>query len=62
MTLFMKSPEEGARTSVYCASSPEVAEDTGRYYSDRAAKEPNAAATPELARELWGRSEEWSAA
>jgi NAD(P)-dependent dehydrogenase (short-subunit alcohol dehydrogenase family) len=61
MTRFMKSPEEGARTSVYCASSPEVADDTGRYYSDGAAKEPNAAATPELAAELWRRSEEWVA-
>ena len=62
MTRFMKSPEEGARTSVYCASSPEVADDTGRYYSDCAVKEPNPAATPELAAELWRRSEEWTAA
>ena len=62
MTRFMKSPEGGARTSVYCASSPEVADDTGRYYTDCAVKEPNAAATPELAAELWRRSEEWVAA
>jgi retinol dehydrogenase 12 len=62
MTRFMKSPEDGARTSVYCASSPEVAQDTGRYYSDCAEKEPNVAATPELAAELWRRSEEWTAA
>ena len=62
MTRFMKSPEEGARTSVYCACSPEVADDTGRYYSDCAVKEPNPAATPELAAELWRRSEEWTAA
>jgi retinol dehydrogenase-12 len=62
MTRFMKSPEEGARTSVYCASSPEIADDTGRYYTDCAEKEPNAAATPELAAELWRRSEEWVAA
>jgi NAD(P)-dependent dehydrogenase (short-subunit alcohol dehydrogenase family) len=62
MTSFMKSPEKGARTSVYCASSPEVADDTGRYYTDCAVKEPNAAATPELAAELWRRSEDWVAA
>ena len=62
MTRFMKSPEDGARTSVYCAISPDVAEETGRYYSDCARKEPNAAATPELAAELWRRSEEWVAA
>jgi NAD(P)-dependent dehydrogenase (short-subunit alcohol dehydrogenase family) len=61
MTRFMKSPEDGARTSVYCASSPDVADDTGRYYTDCAAKDPNAAATPELAAELWRRSEEWVA-
>ena len=59
MTRFMKSPEDGARTSVYCASSPDVADDTGRYYTDCAVKEPNSAATPELAAELWRRSEEW---
>jgi len=62
MTRFMKSPEEGARTSVYCASSPEVADDTGCYYTDCAVMEPSAAATPELAAELWSRSEEWVAA
>ena len=62
MTRFMKSPEDGARTSVYCASSPEVADDTGLYYTDCAVKEPNPAATPELAAELWRRSEEWTAA
>ena len=62
ITRFMKSPEDGARTSVFCASSPEVANDTGRYYTDCATKEPNAAATPELAAELCRRSEEWIAA
>ncbi|HET6915087.1 MAG TPA: SDR family NAD(P)-dependent oxidoreductase [Acidimicrobiales bacterium] len=62
MTRFMKSPEQGACTSVYCATSPEIADDTGRYYTDCAAKEPNAAVTPELAAELWSRSEEWVAA
>jgi NAD(P)-dependent dehydrogenase (short-subunit alcohol dehydrogenase family) len=61
MTRFMKSPEDGARTSVNCASSPDVADDTGRYYTDCTVKEPNAAATPELATELWRRSEEWVA-
>ena len=62
MTRFMKSPDEGARTSVYFATSPEVANDTGCYYTDCAVKQPNAAATPDLAAELWARSEEWVAA
>ena len=58
----MKSPEQGARTSVCCASSPEVADDSGRYYTDCAVKQPNTAATSELAAELWSRSEQWLAA
>ena len=61
MRFVMKSPEDGARTSVYCATSPDVADDTGRYYTDCAVKEPSAATTPELAAELWNRSEEWTA-
>jgi NAD(P)-dependent dehydrogenase (short-subunit alcohol dehydrogenase family) len=62
MTRFMKSPENGARTSVYCATSPEVADHTGHYCTDCAVKEPNAAATGDLAAELWRRSEDWVAA
>lgn len=62
MTRFMKSPEEGARTSVYCATSSKVANDTGLYYTNCAVKEPNPVATPVLAAELWSRSEEWVAA
>ncbi len=62
MTRFMKSPEQGARTSIYCATSPEVADESGCYYTDCAVKEPGAVATPELAAELWRRSEEWVAA
>jgi len=33
-SLFMRSPEEGAKTSVYLASSPEVEGVTGKYYED----------------------------
>ncbi len=29
---FLKSPEEGARTSIYLATSPEVADVTGKYF------------------------------
>jgi len=59
--LFMRSTEEGAATSVYCATAPELATETGRYYDDCAAKEPSKYATRELAAELWRRSEEWVA-
>ncbi|MBV8985733.1 MAG: SDR family oxidoreductase [Acidimicrobiia bacterium] len=61
MKLFMKSNEEGARTSVYCATSPDVANDSGKYYDNREEKEPNKVATPELGAELWAKSEEWTA-
>jgi retinol dehydrogenase 12 len=56
----MPSPEQGARTSVYCATSPDVAGDTGRYYDDCRPREPAAAATAGLAAELWRRSAEWT--
>jgi dehydrogenase/reductase SDR family protein 13 len=56
----MDSPEHGARTSVYCATSAEVAGESGRYYDDCRAKEPGAAATEELAGELWRRSTDWT--
>ena len=58
----MDSPERGARTSVYCATSPDVAGESGRYYDDCRPKEPGAAATAGLAAELWRRSSEWTAA
>jgi NAD(P)-dependent dehydrogenase (short-subunit alcohol dehydrogenase family) len=60
MTRRMDSPERGARTSLYCATSPEVAGDTGRYYDDCRPKEPGAAATATLAADLWRRSSEWT--
>ncbi|MAE93072.1 MAG: SDR family oxidoreductase [Deltaproteobacteria bacterium] len=57
---FMMSEEDGARTTLYCATSPEVEKQTGLYYDSCAVKEPSALARdPALARELWERSEEW---
>ena len=60
MTRRMQSPEQGARTSLYCATSPDVAGETGGYYDDCRRKEPAAAATAGLAAELWRRSVEWT--
>jgi len=60
MTRRMQSPEHGARTSLYCATSPDVAGETGGYYDDCRRKEPAAAATAGLAAELWRRSVEWT--
>jgi NAD(P)-dependent dehydrogenase (short-subunit alcohol dehydrogenase family) len=55
----MQSPAEGARTSLYCATSPELANESGHYYDDCRRKEPSAVATPQLAAELWDRSATW---
>ncbi len=59
LKLRMRSPAEGAQTSIYCATSPEVAGNTGLYYDDCRRKEPSRHATPERAGELWERSEAW---
>jgi len=55
--------EQGARTSVYLATSPEVADATGRYYVDcRAATPSRAARDAALAARLWQESERLLAA
>jgi retinol dehydrogenase 12 len=61
MKLRMASPEQGARTSLYCATSPDLAGESGHYYDDCSRKPPGAAATPALAGELWERSSGWIA-
>src|SRR5450755_2409176 len=54
----MASPERGADTIVYLASSPDVAGQTGGYYVKRQRREPSAAARDDTAaRELWELSE-----
>ncbi len=51
---FFKSPEQGARTSLYLATAPEVAEISGRYFVDAKEKQPGAAARDDaLAERLW---------
>ena len=59
MTMFMKSTEEGAKTSLHCATSPEAAAESGLYYDESKPKPASSVATPELAAELWERSEAW---
>jgi retinol dehydrogenase 12 len=55
---FMLSPERGADTMVYLASSPDVAAKTGGYYVKRQLREPSAAARDDgLAGRLWEISE-----
>ncbi|HTX28507.1 MAG TPA: SDR family oxidoreductase [Streptosporangiaceae bacterium] len=52
---------EGARTSLYCAVSPDVALESGKFYEKCAERAPSPVATPELGRELWERSVAWTA-
>lgn len=62
MTRRMLSVEEGAQTTLYCATAPELAEESGFYYDAQQRKLPSAQAQDaELAAELWRRSEEWVA-
>ena len=56
--MFALTPDEGADTLVYLASSPEVANVTGAYFVKRKAVEPSAAARDDAAaKRLWEASE-----
>ncbi len=59
--LFMISNEEGAKTSVYCATAEALASETGKYYDECREKTPSRLARDaELARQLWENSEAWT--
>ena len=51
--------DEGAATSVYCATSLDVAADSGLYYDKCAPRAASSVATPVLGAELWERSSAW---
>lgn len=54
MRPFMRSPQKGAETAVYLASSPEVEGVTGRYFANRKAKESHTASyDTKLTARLW---------
>ena len=58
LKLFLISNEEGAKTQLYCATAPELAGISGRYYDKSREVPPNRLAEdPALARELWTRTE-----
>lgn len=57
MKLFMKSNEEGAATTIHCATSEQAGKETGLYYDDCKVKWPSRVAQdPALAVELRERS------
>ena len=61
--IFMVSPEEGARTTLHCATEPEASLASGAYYDSCKPVRPSRAADdPVLARELWRRGVEWTGA
>jgi len=54
---FFRSPERGARTSIWACTAPELEGVSGRYFSDCREKEPSAAARDDAAaRRLWDAS------
>jgi retinol dehydrogenase 12 len=59
----MLTTEEGAITSLYCATSKKVAQQTGLYYDKCQVKQPSRVGQDmQLAAELWKRSEAWISA
>src|SRR5580693_5840449 len=61
ITRRMLSVDEGAATSLYCATSPSVAADSGLFYDKCAVRAASEVATPSLGGELWRRSAAWTA-
>ena len=58
---FMKSTDDGARTTLLLATAPELAAVSGRYYDDcREKTASRAARDASLAADLWRRSEAWT--
>lgn len=60
VTRRMLTVEQGARTSLYCATAPEAALRSGAYYEDCAERQPSKVATPELGEQLWQHSATWT--
>lgn len=58
----MLTPEQGAFSTLHCATAPELADKTGLYYDEKGReKHPSRLAQdPELARTLWTKSAEWT--
>jgi retinol dehydrogenase-12 len=63
MKLGMISAEEGARTTLHCATAAELTGETGLYYDKCQPRTPSALGRDKvLATELWRRSEAWTGA
>jgi NAD(P)-dependent dehydrogenase (short-subunit alcohol dehydrogenase family) len=60
LTRRMLSVQDGANTSLYCATDLEVTGQSGLFYDKCALRQASDVATPELGRILWERSEAWT--
>ncbi|HMD92908.1 MAG TPA: SDR family oxidoreductase [Trebonia sp.] len=60
MTKRMLTVEQGALTSLHCATSPAVSGESGLFYDKCQVREPSPVATPELGELLWKHSAEWA--
>jgi retinol dehydrogenase 12 len=57
----MITTEEGAETSLFCATATQLGAETGMYYDKSAVRAPSALGQNlNLAKELWQRSQEWA--
>ena len=55
-----ETPEQASQTSLWCATSDEIADQSGLYYSRMKQRAPSPAAQDDtLAAELWHQSERW---
>lgn len=59
---FMLTPEQGAHSTINCATAPDLATETGNYYDyDGKPRRPARLASDEqLAKQLWTKSAEWT--
>lgn len=58
LALFFRTPDQGARTSVYLCSEPEIEAPNGTYFANERPRKPaRRALDPEAARRLWHESE-----
>jgi retinol dehydrogenase 12 len=60
VTARMLTPEQGAQTTLYCATSATAGGQSGRYYEDSQERSPSDVATEDLGKILWERSEAWT--
>jgi retinol dehydrogenase 12 len=60
VTRRMLTVEQGARTSLYCATTPPEMLKNGAYYEECAERQPSRVATRELGEQLWRHSEAWT--